>query len=93
MATKFKLNIPTLILIMDIVITKGKSRNNLTCKRDDGTFTSTNLGPNIPYHDIAHYVVEKTFSMENGFYGKVKLGMSIEELSDKEIIKTLDSEI
>ena len=78
---------------MEILITKGKNRNTLTCKRNDGTLTSINLGPNIPNHDIAHYVVEKEFKLENGFYGKVKSGMTIEELSDKEIIKNLGSEI
>ena len=77
---------------MEIIITKGKNRNTLTCKRKDGTLTSVNLGPNIPNHDIAHYVVEKEFKLENGFYGKVKSGMTIEELSDKEIIRNLDSE-
>lgn len=77
---------------MEIRITKGKNRNTLTCIRLDKTSTSINLGPDIPNHDIAHYVVENTFKLENGFYGKIKLGMTIEELSDKEIIKNLDSE-
>ncbi len=77
---------------MEILITKGKNRNTLTCKRRYGTITSMNLGPDIPNHDIAHYVVEKEFKLENGFYGNVKSGMPIEDLSDKEIIKNLDSE-
>ena len=77
---------------MEITIIKGKNRNTLTCKRKDGTLTSMNLGPDIPNHDIAHYIVEKEFKLENGFYGKVKSGMTIEELSDKEIIKNLGSE-
>jgi len=77
---------------MEIIIKKGENGSTLTCKRYDGTSTSTNLGPDIPNHDIAHYVVEKKFNLENGFYGKVKSGMTIEALSDKEIIKNLDSE-
>jgi len=77
---------------MKIIITKGKTRYTLTCKRKDGTLTSINLGPNIPKHDIAHYIVEKQFKLENGFYGKVKSGNTIEELSDKEIIQNLGSE-
>lgn len=77
---------------MEILITKGKNRNTLTCKRTDGTSTSLNLGPDIPNHDIAHYIVEKEFKLENGFYGKIKSGMTIEELSDKEIIKNLGAE-
>jgi len=77
---------------MEIIITKGKNRNTLTCKRKDGTRTSTNLGPDIPNHDIAHYVIEKQFQLTNGFYGKVQSGMNIQDLSDKEVIKSLDSE-
>jgi len=77
---------------MEILITKGKNKNTLTCKRNDGTFTTSTLGPDIPNHDIAHYVVEKEFNLENGFYGKIRSGMTIEELSNKEIIKKLDSE-
>ncbi|WP_378187553.1 hypothetical protein ACE939_04320 [Aquimarina sp. W85] len=77
---------------MEIIITKGKNRNTLICKRNDETLTSVNLGPDIPHHDIAHYVVEKEFKLENGFYGKIKSGMTVEELSDKEIIQNLGSE-
>lgn len=77
---------------MEIIITKGKNRNTLTCRRADGTFTTENLGPDIPYHDIAHYVVEKKFDLKNGFYGKIKAGMTIAALSDKKIIKRLESE-
>ena len=78
---------------MEIRITKGKNRNTLTCKRTDGSLTSENLGPNLPNHDIAHYVVETKYNMTNGFYGKLKSGMSIAELSDKNIIKNLDSDV
>ena len=77
---------------MEIIITKGKNRNTLTCKRADKTQTRTSLGPNTPNHDIAHYVVEKTLNLKKGFYGKIKSGMSIKELSEKNLIKTLDSE-
>jgi len=77
---------------MEIILTKGKSRNTLTCQRADGTSTGVNLGPNIPNHDIAHYIVEKAFQLQNGFFGKIKSGMTIAELSDKEIIKTLGPE-
>lgn len=77
---------------MEIIITKGKDRNTLTCKRNNNTSTSYSLGPDLPNHDIAHYVVEKKFDLQKGFYGNIKSGMSIEELSDKEIIKDLDPE-
>lgn len=77
---------------MEIIITKGKNRNTLTCKRKDGSMTSQNLGPDFPNHDIAHYIVEKKFKLKNEFYGKIKSGMTITELSDKEIIKKLGAE-
>ncbi|WP_162897379.1 hypothetical protein [Aquimarina sp. AD1] len=64
----------------------------LTCIREDGTSTTINLGPDIPNHDIAHYVVEKKFHLRNGFYGKIQSGMTIQELSDKEVIKNLGAE-
>lgn len=78
---------------MKIIITKGKSRTTLTCKRQDSSYTSVNLGPNLPNHDIAHYVVEKAFQLPNGFYGQVKAGMALEDLSDPAIIRTLAPEV
>ncbi|HMR43671.1 MAG TPA: hypothetical protein PKC40_07555 [Saprospiraceae bacterium] len=77
---------------MEIQITKRAGRNILTCKRADGTFTSEALGPDFPNHDIAHFVVETHFKLEGGFYGKIKSGMSIQELSDKEVIRRLGAE-
>ena len=77
---------------MEICLKKGFNRNVLTCRREDGTSTHQNLGPSFPYHDIAHYVVEKKLNLENGFYGQIRSGMSIAELSDKNVIKHLASE-
>ncbi|WP_298513003.1 hypothetical protein [uncultured Kordia sp.] len=77
---------------MEIIINKGEHRNTLYCKRADGTFTSENLGPEIPNHDIAHFVVEKKFNLTKGFYGNIAAGMTIKDLSNKDIIKNLDSE-
>lgn len=77
---------------MEIIITKGEHRNTLYCKRTDGTFTSENLGPEIPNHDIAHFVVEEKFHLTKGFYGNIAAGMTIQDLSNKDIIKNLDSE-
>jgi len=77
---------------MRIIISKGKNRNTLTCKRVDGTSTSVSLGPNVPHHDIAHFVIEKEFDLKKGFYGNIKAGLAIDELSDKEVIKNLDPE-
>ncbi|WP_165944060.1 hypothetical protein, partial [Aquimarina spinulae] len=66
--------------------------NVLSCIREDGSITSTGLGPDLPNHDMAHFVVESYFGLKQGFYGMIKSGMTIEDLSNKEIIKTLGKE-
>jgi hypothetical protein len=77
---------------MLIKITKKFERNQLTCIRDDGSFTAANLGPALPFHDIAHFVAEQTFKIENGFYGLIEKGYSIQQLSDPAVIKGLGFE-
>ena len=72
---------------MEIVFTKGEKRNTLTCKRQDGSVTSVSLGPNLPNHDFAHFVVENKFKLENGFFGNLKSGKAISELSESESIQ------
>jgi hypothetical protein len=46
----------------------------------------------LPFHDIAHFVTDKKLNIKNGFYGLVAQGWTIEQLSDKEVIKTLGIE-
>jgi hypothetical protein len=77
---------------MEIRIIKDNRRNILSCIRADGSITSTDLGPDFPNHDMAHFVVESYFGLKQGFYGMIKSGMTIEDLSNKEIIKTLGKE-
>ncbi len=77
---------------MEIHLTKGGQRNTLTCKRDDGTMTTEDIGPSFPYHDLAHYVVETKCGIANGFFGAIKAGRNIAELSDKEVIQQLGPE-
>ena len=77
---------------MKITFVKGSDRNQLICQRSDGWRTRADLGPGLPMHDLAHYVVEKYLGLEKGFFGNIKSGMTIQELSDKEIIKTLGPE-
>lgn len=71
---------------------KGESRNRLICVRDDGSYVESDLGPRLPYHDLAHYVSEKMLGLSGGFYGNIRSGFSIEQLSDKHIIKKLGPE-
>lgn len=74
---------------MEIKITKKNNRNLLTCVRPNGVIMQSNLGPKLPFHDIAHFVVENTLNLSCGFYGNILKGYSVEQLSDKKIIKTL----
>lgn len=77
---------------MIIRIKKQQERNRLICIREDGSIEQENLGPSLPFHDIAHYVVEKHLLLEKGFYGNIAAGYSVQELSDKEVIRTLGPE-
>lgn len=74
---------------MRIRIIKKNNRNKLICVRGDGSFTDASLGPKLPFHDIAHYVVENTLGLRKGFYGMIASGHSIEELSSTAFIRTL----
>ena len=77
---------------MKIKIVHKGNRNQLICVRSDESVEMADLGPSLPYHDIAHYVVEKHLNLTQGFYGNISRGMTVRELSDKEIIKTLPVE-
>jgi hypothetical protein len=77
---------------MEVLITKRERRNELTCVRIDCSQTRANLGPGLPYHDLAHYVAERHFNLRSGFFGNIASGYSLQALSDKEIIKTLGAE-
>jgi len=77
---------------MEIILTKGKTRNTMTCTRQDGSSTSVNLGPNVPNHDFAHFIVENKFKLKKGFFGNIKAGKTIAELSDPKLIKDLSPE-
>jgi hypothetical protein len=72
-----------------IRITKKGSRNVLVCVRPDGSTAAADLGPSLPYHDLAHFVVERVFGLEDGFFGNVARGFTPAQLSDKEIIRSL----
>jgi hypothetical protein len=74
---------------MQIQITKKNRRNELACLRSDGSRTTANVGPALPYHDLAHYVVEGHFGLREGFFGHIAAGYSFEALSDKAVIRSL----
>ena len=70
------------------IINKG-SRNQLVCERKNDIAEVADLGPALPFHDIAHFVVESQLGLRNGFYGNIYDGYTVRQLSDKEFIKTL----
>lgn len=77
---------------MKIRLHKKSGRNQIICCRPDGTTDISDIGPNLPFHDIAHYIVESELGLKNGFYGNISQGYSVAQLSDKKIIKTLPVE-
>jgi hypothetical protein len=77
---------------MKISIRKKNGRSRLLCTRADGSFTFSETGPDVPLHDIAHFIVEKELNLKKGFYGNIALGHSIEQLSDRDVIRTLGAE-
>lgn len=74
---------------MRIRITKEHGGSRLICTRRNGSFTQSAIGPGLPYHDLAHYVVERELHFTEGFFGQIAAGRSIEELNDANVIRTL----
>jgi hypothetical protein len=77
---------------VDVQLTRRVPRGRLSCVRADGTRTSADVGPGVPYHDLAHFVVERRLGLSRGFFGHIAAGYSIASLSDKDVIRTLDPE-
>jgi hypothetical protein len=77
---------------MFLTFQRNNGRTQLIIKRDDDSTERAELGPTLPYHDLAHYIVEKQFQLTDGFYGHINKGYSVAQLSDKNIIKTLPQE-
>jgi hypothetical protein len=77
---------------MQIILSKGRGRNTLLCKRPNGTITSAHPKYELLHHDLAHFVVETHFGLQRGFYGNIRNGMSIAELSDREVVRELHPE-
>ncbi len=75
---------------LTIRLTKGRdSRSVLTCTRPDGSSTWSKVSDYFPTHDLAHYVVETTLGITNGFYGLIVQGWDITAFSRKGAAKQL----
>lgn len=77
---------------MFLTFKRNNGRTQLIIIRDDESTERAELGPTLPYHDLAHYIVEKQFQFSFGFYGHINKGYTVAQLSDKKIIKTLPQE-
>lgn len=71
---------------MVIYFKKGKHQwkrkpHTLTCVRDDGSVTWTQLPRGIVQHDFAHYVIETTLGLKNAFLGLVAKGYDIPDFN------------
>ena len=72
---------------MVIRFKKGKHQwkhkpDTLTCVRDDGSVTWTQLHRGFVRHDFAHYVIETTLGLSNAFFGLVAKGYDIPDFSE-----------
>ena len=56
------------------------------------TIEMVDLGPDLPFHDLAHFVVERHLHVSDGFYGNINKGYTVEQLSNKVVIKSLPVE-
>ena len=77
---------------MRVRISKKGKRSQLACVRSDGTHVVADLGPSLPYHDLAHFVVEREFRLKEGFFANIARGYSPAQLSDKGVILSLGRE-
>lgn len=74
---------------MRIRFTKEHGGHQLTCTRRNGTSTQGALVPSLPHLELAHFVVESQLHLEQGFFGLINEGYTIEQLSDPSVIATL----
>ena len=81
-----------ILLVYGLFFQKRKEKNLLFYTLN-GQLQTIDLGPLLPYHDLAHYLVETYFQFQKGFFGYLKAGKSMEELSTTTGISTLDKEI
>jgi hypothetical protein len=67
----------------------------LVLVREDGSSTSGSIGPPSgygPVHDLAHYVVERTLGLSEGFLGLVASGWDIADFEKKGTARRLPAE-
>ncbi len=71
---------------------RKKPHYQLMCVRPDGTTSVAKVGTHVAYHDLAHVVVELKGRFQNGFFGLVSKGFSLDTLSEPSVFKKLERE-
>jgi len=74
---------------------RADANAQLVLTREDGSFTAGDIGPPMGYgpaHDLAHYVVESTLHLAEGFLGLVASGWEIPDFEVKGTAARLPSE-
>ncbi len=67
-------------------IKESPDRYRLECARDDGSKTAASLEFRGYFkHDLMHFVIERTANLQDSFFGMVKAGKELTELSPKAI--------
>jgi hypothetical protein len=78
---------------LTIRLKKGRdSPSVLTCIRADGSSTWHRLHPVFPWHDLAHYAVETTLGLRDGFLGLVARGWDLSAFEKPEARRGLPAE-
>jgi hypothetical protein len=60
--------------------------------QSDKSCEIASLGPGLPHHDLAHFVVERRWNLRAGFFRNIAGGYSFAQLSDKDVIKKLGAQ-
>lgn len=72
-----------------LFIKETPERYRLECAREDGSITAASLEFRSYFrHDLLHLVVERAANLQNSFFGMVKAGKNLNELSPKAIKET-----
>lgn len=72
-----------------LFIKETPERYRLECSREDGSKTAASLEFRSYFrHDLLHWVVERAANLQNSFFGIVKAGKNLNELSPRAIKET-----
>jgi hypothetical protein len=67
-------------------------RPTLTCIRDDGSRTWSQVHPFFPEHDMTHLAVERALGLREAFFGLVARGWSLDRFAEPGMSARLPAE-